>query len=317
MCLAPRTDPTRVAVCIATYRRSQGLRRLLRSLNELSFPHSRMLKIEIVVVDNDPAGSARSLCADAAAWVKWPLHYLHEPRRGISQVRNCAVAFSRTVAEFTAFIDDDEVATTNWLDELLYVQAAYDADAVLGPAVRIFEGPAPEWATRGKYFEGQRHSTGDLIEHGGIGNALINNRVFTDAQAPFDERLGLSGGEDTLFFLRLARLNRKLVWADDAVIHEFVPCDRTRVRWVLKRVYRTANTWSFCERELQPSTRTLAVRAAKGLVRVGMGLLMLPLGLLLGRHVLVRALWYVSYGLGNLTGLLGLRYDAYRNAGPR
>ena len=41
-----------VSVCIATYRRPEGLRRLLESLEAQALPED--FSVEIVVVDNDP-----------------------------------------------------------------------------------------------------------------------------------------------------------------------------------------------------------------------------------------------------------------------
>ncbi|HWK89903.1 MAG TPA: glycosyltransferase, partial [Longimicrobium sp.] len=267
----------------------------------------------VVVVDNDPDGSARETCARLAPRLPWPLRYEHEPERGISAARNRAVAAARALgAEWLAFIDDDEVPEPRWLDELLRVQARYDADVVSGPVIRRFEGPVPAWVHRGGLFELPRHATGDRVEHPGAGNVLIRMAVLEGMEAPFDPRYGLSGGEDTHLFLRLAAAGRRMVWADEAVAYEWLPASRARAGWLLRRVYRAANTWSRCERELRPEARVAAVRGAKGIARIALGAALLPVSWLGGRHMVVKSLWYVCFGAGNLTGLLDLRYDEYK-----
>ncbi len=301
----------KVAVCVVTYLRPQGLERLLRALDGLRFDRGGAPELEVVVVDNDPEGSAAAVCREEAPGLRWPLRYEHEPRRGVSSARNRAVDAARG-AGFIAFIDDDEVPEPTWLEELLRVQAAYDADVVSGPVVQRFEGEVPEWVERGRFFDVRRLPTGAVREDPGAGNVLIRTAVLAGMEAPFDERFSLTGGEDTHLFLRLARAGCRMVWADDALAYEWTPPARTRAGWILRRVYRTANTWSACERELRPEPRALALRVAKGVARIAYGLALLPVSPVFGRHMVVRSLWYVCFGAGNLTGLTGLRYQEYR-----
>ena len=134
---------------------------------------------------------------------------------------------------------------------------------------------------------------------------------------PFDPRFDLQGGEDTHLFLRLARAGAVMVWADEAVAYETTPVTRTQARWILQRTYRSASTWSQCERELHPSSRAVAGRVAKAVARIGWGLARLPVAWMFGRHAVVRSLWYVSFGAGNLAGLAGLRFDEYRTVHGR
>ena len=305
--------PARVAVCVPTFRRPQWLARLLEGLDALEFGRAAPPELRVVVVDNDPEGSARESCAEWSGRLRWPLVYRHEPRRGLSHVRNTAIQAAREAgAEWIAFIDDDEVPEPRWLDELLRVQAEHDADVVSGPVPGRFEGAVPEWVRRGGFFDRARRPTGSRVEHSGTGNVLLRASLFDGVESPFDPRFGLAGGEDTHLFLRLAAEGRRMVWADEAVAYETIPESRTRARWILQRGYREANTWALCEAELNPSPRTAAVRVAKALGRIGMGLCLLPLSPLRGRHAAVRALRHVWWGAGSLAGLAGVRYHEYR-----
>jgi hypothetical protein len=103
-----------------------------------------------------------------------------------------------------------------------------------------------------------------------------------------------------------------LVWADGAVVHEWIPATRARAAWLLQRAYRSGNSWSLCEYDLFPSLRTRASRIAKGIGRVGQGALTLPASVVTGRRGAVKSLQYIFLGAGAVTGALGLRYEEYR-----
>jgi GT2 family glycosyltransferase len=303
-----------VAICIATYRRAEGLTRLLHGLGRLEFQSAPAPRVQVLVVDNDPAGSAADVCERMRAGLSWPLRYVAEPRRGVSYARNRAIAALEPSVRFLAFLDDDEVPEPRWLDELLRVQAAYEADVVAGPVVPRFGSDAPAWVRNGRFFDLRRYPTGHLLDCADTGNVLVRTDVFRDTGLRFDETLALSGGEDTMLFLQVARRGYRLVWADAAVAHEWIPETRTRAGWILRRSFRQGNTWSLCERVLEPGLRVLGVRIAKGLGRIGLGILLLPLSPFGGRAAVVRVLRQMSYGTGNLVGLAGVRYEEYRTS---
>jgi succinoglycan biosynthesis protein ExoM len=300
----------KVAVCVATYRRPLGLARLLNGLDGLRFHKSAPPDISVIIVDNDPENSARMVCEDHRARLRWPLVYEHEPRRGIAQARNRAVHCAGGDVQFLAFIDDDEVPDSSWLEELLFAQRLYAADVVSGPVLPAFEAPVPGWM-RG-FFDRSRYPTGTRLAYARTGNVLIRSNLLREPSLAFDERLALTGGEDTHLFLRIAQLGATLVWADEAVVHESVPRTRICLTWVLRRAYRAGVTWSFCECDLDPSVALRVRRTAKGLGRMIQGLLLLPLAALRGRQAIICCLWQVSWGMGNLSGLMGLQHEEYR-----
>jgi succinoglycan biosynthesis protein ExoM len=306
----------RVAVCITTYKRPDGLRRLLSGLNELRFENCMPSLLRVIVVDNDAAGTASAVCENARETFRWPLEYHVEPRRGISQARNQAISCALPDADFMAFVDDDEVPEPLWLDALLRVQQTYDADVVGGPVLPRFIERPPEWIVEGRFFEQRferpRYPTGYPIDLAATGNVLLRAEVFEGLGKAFDERLGLTGCEDAVFFARVREAGYKMVWADEAQAHEWIPPTRANARWILQRAYSTGNSLSLYERILKPSLGVRAIRLLKGSVRIVQGLSLLPPSLILGRASQMGALQHVCRGAGMLAGLTGSYYQEYK-----
>lgn len=306
-------DMPSVAICVATHRRPLGLERLFKGLDTLEFNRCSPRSVTIVVVDNDPARSAQKTCEAVRDASRWPIEYVSEPRRGIPFARNASVIAARRLgAELLAFIDDDEVPEPGWLDQLLVVMLDTRAGIVTGPVLPAFEGAVPEWIKRGGFFDRERHPTGTVQDRAVTGNVLLRTDLLAAMPTPFDERRPLSGGTDTHLFRRLIIGGHRIAWADDAIVHEFNPSARLTANWLLRRAYRVSSNWSSTEVELQPGLRVRASRFAKALLRIGQGVALFPVGLVAGRHVLVRSGQYVATGAGFIAGMAGHELDEYR-----
>ena len=302
----------KITICIATYQRPQRLRRLLEGIERLTFNKVEPPTLRVVLVDNDAQGSAYAVYEDMARRAKFPLSYYIEPRRGISYARNKAIGCVEDDAEFVAFIDDDEVPIPTWLDELLNVQMLYEADVVSGPVLPKFDFQVPPWILQGGFFDPTRYPTGHLITVAYTNNVLVRFRVFKEIGQGFDERLALSGGEDDHFFLRAYRAGYKMVWADEAIVHEWVFASRVNVRWILQRSYRHGNAITFCDIYLGASMRRRILKLTEAGVDVLRGLWYMQLTLTFGKAGLVRSLQWIFYGAGVISGLAGYRYEEYR-----
>lgn len=300
---------TRVAILIVTKERPRMLGELLASIAALRVEAG--VRIEVVVVDNDPAASARDVVERFRAASAQPTRYEVEPRAGIPFARNRAVACAHADCDFVVFVDDDERVTSGWLAELLRVQREHDADVVTGPVRSVLPESAPAWATRGEIFAHPRHRTGERVTTSATNNVLVRTRVFRELSPWFDERLALSGGSDRHFFLRVHDAGFKIVWADAAEVEEEIPESRVDLGWVLKRMYRQGACNAFCEVDLQRVPFARAQMAARGVGFVALGLGLLPVGLVTGSHRLVHYARYVSYGAGLFQGARGRFHQEY------
>jgi exopolysaccharide biosynthesis WecB/TagA/CpsF family protein len=313
------------SIVIPTFRREHFLPRLLeRCAAQEGLPSD---SYEIVIVDNSPEMSARTIIANLTAGSAAKVRYVHEPRPGISHARNRGILEAR--GDFVAFIDDDEVPSPQWLAALLEAQHTHRADAVLGPVRPLFEGMPRRFANLFRQFFTQSSdmptgtpigpnrpfrlaSGGECHRPMASNNALlVKARCFEEAE-PFDPRLGLTGGEDTLFFKRLHRRGRRIVWCREALVHEKVTKDRLSPRWVLRRKFRDGQiTASTCLLVDPPERLELAIWLAIGAVQIllhaPLGLLMLPFKPDAG----LRNLCQAATGLGKLLFFGRFRQQQY------
>jgi succinoglycan biosynthesis protein ExoM len=303
----------RIAICIGTYKRRELLRELLAGISQLKFRKEPVPQIEIVVVDNDPFKTGEEVCT--ATELQWPLKYFAEEHRGITHVRNRAVQEAGAV-DFIAFIDDDEVPTPQWLDELISAQHRFRADVVSGPVVPKFASGVPEWVKKSDLFDRPSFSTGHSLDKCFAGNVLIRREVFFLVPR-FDDRFNLSGGEDTHFFLRVRKAGHSIVWSQEAIVHESTPSERANLAWILRRSYQCGNSWPLCETSLDGRLRVRVTRFFKAWGYVAGGAAGTLISLFIGKAALAHSLRTVCVGLGMLTGLAGRKFLAYQFAGAR
>lgn len=230
-----------LSMCVCTYKRPDGIRRTLDSFAACHKPADR--RMEIVVVDNDPAESAkRILDAFRASHPALEVKYAIESVRGIAAARNRCLMES--TGEWVTFIDDDEYVDAEWLMELIAVQEQTDADAVFGPVEPTFCAPTPSWVTMSGAYTRTRHRTGESIDwrDARTGNVLFR-RSLARRVGGFDPSFGLTGGEDTAFFALASRAGARLVWADAALVFETISPDRISRRWLCHRSFHSARNY--------------------------------------------------------------------------
>ncbi len=294
----------RVAICVPSYRRPKSLFALLGALDGLAFDGTPP-EIQVVVVDNDAAGSAKPVCENARRWLRHPLRYVSEKRKGIPVARNAAVAAAWD-SDWIAFVDDDETPEPRWLEELLRMQRQAGADVVTGPVIPRYSEPPPGWVVEGRFFESARHAAGEELPSAYTNNVLVRTARLAELPALFDERFKLGVGEDQDLFERIALAGGRIVWAPDAIVYDVVPPDRTNAGWLLRRGFRIGASNTHISRVRQGPASLPRVVAHAGWC-VGRGLLRGASGAWRGTAVAVSGLQLASFGLGRLAGRAGLR----------
>lgn len=232
------SDRLSVDICVATFRRPELLRDLLDSLARQELDG---IRARVIVVDNDPGGSARQVVEAFGRIAPLPVVYATESIIGISAARNRALAL--VDADQLAFVDDDETVSTRWLATLVEAQRRFDADAVFGPVEHRLPPEAPEWVRQHSIFQRVTRPTGTFVTHGATNNVLIRVSALGTPRQTFDPAFGLTGGEDTEFSHRLYLAGRRLVWCDEAVVREKVGAHRATLAWIRQRSYRSGQTF--------------------------------------------------------------------------
>lgn len=248
------------SVVIPSYRRPADL---ARAIDSVLAQEGVASPFEILVVDNDPEGSAKPVAQAKAVNDRALVRYTHEPRPGISHARNTGV--EQAAGRYLAFLDDDEEADRHWLAHFLETLQRFGADAVVGPVLPRFpEGAAIDAYRRRVYTRDAQMPTGTRLLRWNIGNSLFDKaHCFVDAE-PFLPRLGRTGGEDTVFLRQLTRRGRTMVWCGEAVAWESVPLDRLDPDYLLRRAFRGAQTTTFVCTTVTPREWGRALRLMAG-----------------------------------------------------
>jgi succinoglycan biosynthesis protein ExoM len=248
-----------VDVCVCTFRRPQ-IAELLASLANQQLPAG--WRIRVIVADNDETPSAKEAVEQAFTAHGITGKYVHAPARNISIARNACLDAAE--GELAAFIDDDETARPDWLANLINRLRATGAGVVFGRVAAIYEPNAPKWVVNGDL-----HSTEAFFRNGSVEGGYTCNVLFrreTVGELRFDPEFGRSGGEDTIFFGALSRKGVFMAYAWNAVVEEPVPAERANLDWLVKRYFRSGQSFSVV---LRANGRNRAVVLIKSVLKIG------------------------------------------------
>lgn len=231
----PHADGLHITIAITTFRRASQLRALLATVDESLTEVRTGVRLDVVVVDNDPDASARAIVnAHTMAASGSALAYLHETHAGIAAARQRALDAARG-ADAIVFLDDDVVPLAGWLPAIIHAWEEFDADAVMGFVKYEWPPQASPWIVAGGFMRRDAHATGTELATLATGNALIDMRTVQRLGLYFDDSLGLSGGEDSLFGEQLVAKGGKIVACLESVVLDEVPGERTTRSFVRRR----------------------------------------------------------------------------------
>ena len=303
-----------ILVGVITFHRPLMLSALLDSLARQTLTAGND-KIALVVVDNDPGRSAEAAFQEKSKPIPFPATYLSEPKRGIPFARNRILdeALSRN-ARYIAFIDDDEMATEDWLEQLYAVIRETGADAVQGPVRYVPEAGCAAWMAEELAWRSrrmQKHKEASVRPKLSTRNVIMSVRLVSELGLRFDESFALSGGSDVDFFYRAHQKGSKNIWTNRALVIETVPLSRLTLGFQLQRAFRSAAGTTHSRCAINGWVATALLTFPKIMGKLVMGLLQLLTTGLFSRRQRLRALRSLALGVGHISGLAGLRGSQY------
>ncbi|MGF1478797.1 MAG: glycosyltransferase family 2 protein [Cyanophyceae cyanobacterium] len=233
------SEPT-IAAIICTHNRDSYLGAAIDSLL-----NQDTANYEVVVVDNASQDRTREVVE--ARFPHPCLKYIYEPVTGLSVARNRGA--KETTAPILAYLDDDAVASPQWLRVLVDAFQQNDKLAVAGGKVTLIwpEGiSAPNWISTDLAQGLGAYDLGEAvvyIEQPGLTPRGLNyaiRRTFLDKIGGFDPNLGRVGNillsNEELYMTELALKQKwQVAYLPDALAAHNVAPERLSPKWFLER----------------------------------------------------------------------------------
>lgn len=227
----------RISAIICTHNRQQYLGAAIDSLLGQNFP-----SLEIVVVDNASSDRTPEIVA-ARPGVK----YISEPVLGLSVARNTGARES--TGEILAYLDDDAIASQQWLQALDGAYRSNERLAIAGGKVTLLWPPGiipPPWLSPGLAGNLGAYDLGETvvnIEQPGLTPRGLNysiRRQFLEKIGGFNVKLGRIGtnllSNEEVYMTEMAlQLGWQVAYIPDALVAHNVAVERLQPSWFLRR----------------------------------------------------------------------------------
>ncbi len=230
-----------ISAIICTHNRDQYLGAAIDSLLAQT-----LHDIEIIVVDNGSTDSTAEVVQPRLSDSR--LRYVYEPTLGLSTARNTGAKTAK--GDILAYLDDDAVASPQWLASLLEVYENNSRVAIAGGKVTLLWPPGvvrpPAWLSDdlasglGAYDLGERmqYIKNPSLTPRGLNYSL--RKTFLDSVGGFDVNLGRVGknllSNEELHMTQLALKNGwHVVYVPNALAAHNVAPARLKPGWFLSR----------------------------------------------------------------------------------
>jgi len=251
-----------ISVVICTLNRPFFLKKCIDSI--LS---NRYKNYEIIVVGQGIDETPKKVIAENFGG-NARIQYMHTDIVGLSHARN--VGCNSAKGEVIAFIDDDAVATTNWLQG--YAEAFQNIDpipAIVGGMIEpVWETAKPLWYPTDRQFLLGIYNIGDTIQPFpetdlpiGANFAILKSVVEEiggfDTEVGFDSsrKNSMIAGEDSLIGLKVRAANYPLYYQPKAKVFHHVSTVKLSRKYFLKRHFWEGVTRMVLEDRNGPAPR--------------------------------------------------------------
>jgi succinoglycan biosynthesis protein ExoM len=303
--------PVSIAVAVCTYRRPALLELVLGDLQQQVFSRLAVSRVTLFVIDNDRQESARSITTHFSDRGPFEVSYVVQPIKGLSSVRNQALACARS-HDLLAFVDDDERIGSNWLDTLGATLISHSARFAIGPVRPLFPSDCSGAFVASGLFHRAEFLDGQRIYTGNTGNAILDMRFIAGEGIRFRSEFEQSGGEDTCFFADITRAGGVGVYALSAVAQEPVALERLSVAWLMRRRCRFGTTEVIQAKMNMPHSLLVGARYVfSGISRILASVFMTVAAFPFNRGKALKFACAGARGYGYVIGALGWNIEEY------
>ncbi|MCU0565414.1 MAG: glycosyltransferase family 2 protein [Oculatellaceae cyanobacterium Prado106] len=231
----------KISAIICTHNRDQYLGAAIDSLMSQDFDG----EYEVIVIDNASSDRTRQIVEPYLADPRF--HYVYEAVLGLSVARNTGAQTAQS--PILAYLDDDAVASSHWLQTLLQAYQENEKLAIAGGKVTLLWSDGtqpPRWLSPGLAGNLGAYDLGEervYIDRPGLTPRGLNYSIraeFLDQIGGFDLHLGRVGknllsNEELLMTERALELGWQVAYLPTATVAHNVAPERIHRTWFLSR----------------------------------------------------------------------------------
>lgn len=141
--------------------------------------------------------------------------------------------------KYIAVIDDDEIASENWIESLCATSEKYNVAMVGGPQLPVFEGAVTDKWKSHPVFTPHYKMSGPVDAIYSSGNLLVRRDLLQKMPQPFfNLQFNFTGGGDADLIRRSLDAGFTCAWCNEAEIYETISARRVSWDWIQKRALR-------------------------------------------------------------------------------
>lgn len=223
-----------ISIIIATYNRSESLRKTLDSIKELVVPKDTTW--EIIIIDNNSTDNTRDVVEEFRLKTGLKVIYIYEEKQGKPYALNHGLRIAR--GKVVALTDDDVIVDRYWLCNILKAFERTNATCLGGRVLPLWEKEPPSWLRKELYGcialldLGNEYLEISEPNIWGV-NMAVKNSFFQKYNFMFNTNF-LKRGEDTDLVEKLL-VNKELVYyCPDMIVYHCIPIERMKKSYFRK-----------------------------------------------------------------------------------
>lgn len=235
----------KISIVIATYKREKYILDALESLTKQTVDPK---DFEVIVVDNKSEDNTPTIVKHFIEEnPNYNLHFIEEYRQGASFARNTGSALAR--GEYICFMDDDAVATPDFLSNIFRFYEQYpEVSGLGGKIIAQYDPEEPKWMSKfvaslvGNFDYSNEVVQFEPNKYPLESNMIVPKKDFDQVGGFNTELPGVKGtlrigGEGKAFFFKLRDLGKKIYYDPSIVVyHQIETAKLTR-----EYMYRVAS----------------------------------------------------------------------------